>query len=375
MKLRTLFPILSLCMALTADAGSVRLLSGETYEGKLQFVNNQIVVSAAKNSTTTVDVSNVLDAVFQTMHGEKGNSLPRGVMLTNGTVIAGEIGIPDASPTVKLGEITVPSTSIAWMIYGQIPRDKIPAASSGQTGVILPDGQFFPGTIGDIVDNKKIAINSALFGPQRFSIEGGGRAKINALVLRDIQPNIGHYEVIAKDGSTYLVDTIRTDLDGILIHDSIAGDVKIKNDNLYEIRLSNRQYQYLTGIKPAQVDVPKGGDASSAFSVETEDGIDNMASLLTAPNVAVSYQVPQGFTIFSCTIFIPKDAVVGARYTFSIYGDGRLLSRSVPIAAGDNPQHISVALSNARMLALRLEPMAPNGAAWGKWAQPMFMRP
>jgi len=374
MKPSTLFPILSLCLALTANAGSVRLLSGETYEGKLQFVNNQIVVNSAKNSTTPVDMSNVLDAVFQPVHGDKGSSLPRGVMLTNGTVLAGDVGIPDASAPVKLGEITVPATSIAWMIYGPIPRDKIPTASSGQTGVILPDGQFFPGTIGDFVE-KKVSINSALFGPQRFSIERGARAQIKALVLRDIQPNIGHYEVIAKDGSTYLVDTIRTDVDGILIHDSIAGDVKMKNDNLSEIRLSSRQYQYLTGIKPAQVDVPKGGDANSTFKVETEDDIDNMESLLTAPNVAVSYQVPLGFTIFSCTIFVPKDAVVGARYTFSIYGDGRLLSRSVPIAAGDNPQHISVAIGNAKMVALRLEPMAPNAAAWGKWAQPMFMRP
>jgi len=374
MNPRTLFPILSLCLALTADAGSVRLLSGETYEGKLQFVNNQIVVNAAKNSSTPVDLSNVLDAIFQPMHGEKGESLPRGVMLTDGTVIAGEVAEPGGSPIVKLGEITVPATSVAWMIYGPILRNKIPAASSGQTGAILLDGQFFPGTIGDIV-NKKVAINSALFGPQRFSIGGGEKAQIAALVLHDIQPNIGHYEVIAKDGSTYLVDTIRTDVDGILIHDSIAGDVKIKNDNLSEIRLSSRQYQYLTGLKPAQVDVPKGGDANSAFTVETEADYDNMESLLTAPNVAVSYQVPQGFTIFSCTIFVPKDAVAGARYTFSIYGDGRLLSRSVPIAAGDNPQHISVAMANAKMIAIRLEPMAPNAAAWGKWAQPMFMRP
>ncbi|MGB8354411.1 MAG: NPCBM/NEW2 domain-containing protein [Chthoniobacteraceae bacterium] len=374
MKPRILFPLLSLCMAMTANAGSVRLLSGETYEGKLQFVNNQIVVNASKNSTTPVDLSNVLDAVFQPIHGEKGNALPRGAMLINGTVLAGTIGIPDASAPVKLGDITVPATSIAWLIYGQMPRTKIPTVSSGQTGVILPDGQFFPGTIGDIVD-KKVAINSAIFGPQRFLIAGGDRAQINALVLRDVQPNIGHYEVIAKDGSTYLVDAIRTDVDGILIHDSIAGDVKIKNDNLSEIRLSSRQYQYLTGLKPAQVDVPKGGDATAAFKVETVDDIDNMESLLTAPNAAISYQIPQGFTTFSCTIFIPKDAVTGARYTFSIYGDGRLLSRSVPIAAGDNPQHISVALANTRMMALRLEPMAPNGAAWGKWAQPMFMRP
>ena len=359
---------------MTANAGSVRLLSGETYEGKLQFVNNQIVVNASKNSATPVDLSNVLDAVFQPMHGEKGNALPRGAMLTNGTVLAGAIGIPDASAPVKLGDITVPATSIAWLIYGQMPRTKIPTVSSGQTGVILPDGQFFPGTIGDIVD-KKVAINSAIFGPQRFLITGGERAQINALVLRDVQPNIGHYEVIAKDGSTYLVDAIRTDVDGILIHDSIAGDVKLKNDTLSEIRLSSRQYQYLTGLKPAQVDVPKGGDATAAFKVETVDDIDNMESLLTAPNAAISYQVPQGFTIFSCTIFIPKDAVTGSHYTFSIYGDGRLLSRSAPIAAGDNPQHISVALANTRVMALRLEPMAPNGAAWGKWAQPMFLRP
>jgi len=375
MKRRILCPLLSLCLALTAQAGSVRLLSGESYDGKLQFVNNQIVVNAGKNGATSVDLSNVLSAVFQ----NERSGIARGVMLTNGTVVSGTIAAADALATtsVKLGEAMVPSAAIAWVIYGPIARDKIPSPSKGQTGVILPDDEFFPGTIGEITD-KKIAVNSPLFGPQRFAVAAGAKSQIHALVLRDIQSGIGtgHYQVIAKDGSTYIVDAIRSDVDGIIIHDSILGDVKIKNDNLAQIRLSSSQYQYLTTMKPAQVDAPKGVDAASAIQTLTEGDDEESGAILTAPNAAISYAVPQGFTVFSSTVFIPKDAVAGTRYTFAVYGDGRLLSRSSPIAAGDNPQHVRVPIVNTRMIALRVEPvMAGVGGAFGKWAQPILLKP
>jgi len=379
MKSKLLFSISCLCFALTAGAapapGTVRLLSGESYEGKLQLVNNQIVVNGQQTGSTTVDLSNVLDAVFHGEHKAKADALPPGLRLINGTLIAGQVG-PLESTSIKVGEISVLANTVAWVVYAPIPRDSIPKPSPGQTGAVLPSGDFFPGTIGGVQDNR-VAINSVLFGPQRFTISAkGAKSQISALVMHDIQANAGRYEVIAKDGSTYRVDQIGTDKDGISIRDSIIGEVKIKSDNLFEIHLSNTYYQYLTSVRPLQVTPPNGVDPATALQNQPATDKDP-AALLTLANTSVSYTVQQGFNVFSSSVSVPKDAPPGARFTFAVYGDGKfLLSRSSPASPSDNPQRVRVNTTNVRTITLRMEPASPGfPAVSGKWAQPMFLKP
>jgi hypothetical protein len=370
-KLCSIFLPGFLGLALDANAANLRLISGETYDGKLQFANNQILVGG--RGGTAVDLSNVLDALFKEPHRQlEAGALPAGAMLINGTVVAGQPG-PMEDP-MKIGEATIPLSSIAWVLYLPIAREKIITPTPGQTGAILTGGDFFPGTIGAVKDDK-IAVNSVLFGPQRFLIKGV-HSQIAGLVLHDLRANAGRYQVTAK-GGVYQVDAINTDASGIVIHDSILGDVHIGAEAIFEIGLAKQQYQFLTALKP-DLAVPAGVDATAAVQTPQNPADPDAVTLQTAPNVALSYAVPAGFTVFSASVSLPPAAPAGTHVTFAIYGDGKfLVARSTPVSPGDNAQHLRFAIGNVHTLTLRVEPAGPlpAGAIMGQWAQPMFLRP
>jgi hypothetical protein len=365
----------ALCLspASNARATGVLLLSGEYYDGNLQLTNNQIVATpVGGGSSSKVNLTDVFDAVF---HEEtdplRRGTLPTGALLTNGSLVPGPVA--ELGDPLKVGNVSIPLSSVAWVIFQPITSDKYSKPTSGLTGAILPTGDFFPGTIGGVNDGR-IAINSTLFGPHRFSIKD--RREIAALVLREIQAGGARYQVLTRTGAVYLVNDIRNEGDNILLSDSILGNVKINKDELYEIRLPVDQYQNLTGLKPDRVDVPKGVDADTAVQTPKDAGSPDGQNLQTAANVAVTYSVPKGSVTFSTGVVVPQDAPAGAQFTFAVYGDGKfLLIRSPVLAVGNHSQHINVPVGNLHTITLRFEPASVGtGPASGQWIEPIFLR-
>lgn len=331
------------------------------------------MVVTTKSGNVGIDLSNLFDAAFHSVPGaSKGEPMLPGVMLINGSLIPGPVMALD--DPVKVGKASFPLSSVAWVIFQTAARDKISLPSSGQTGVILPDGEFFPGMLGGIKDNR-VAVNSLLLGPQRFSIKG--KPDIIALVLRDIQETGGRYEVSVKGGPMYLVNDIKFDHDNILIHDEIVGDVQININTLNEIRLAPRQYQALANLKPDHVEMPPGMDAATALHGEQSAGDPDQQNLQTAAGVSVTYTVPQGYTLFFAGAKMPPGSPPGALFTFSVYGDTKFaLARTTSVAVGDDPQHLRVPIVNSHAITLRVESATPGAArVAAEWIQPMFMRP
>ena len=362
---------LCLCAGPALQAATVRLLNGESYDGKVQFSNNQVVV-ITQSGTTRVDLPQVLDATFRDDRDPtKAGLFPAGVLLTDGSLIAGPVN--SLTGPIKIGNVTIPLLSVAWVVFQPIERDKIPQPSSGKTGAILPGGQFFPGAIASIT-NEVVAINSALFGPQRFSIRG--RLDIWALVIRDVQDAGARYQVFTRTGSVYAVNDVKSESDNVGVVEPVFGNVKINKDDLQEIRLSKNQYQSLAGMKPDHVDAPKGVDAETAVQAPPDAGDATGENLQTVSNVAVTYAVPKGFITFSTGAIVPQGAPPGVRFTFAVYGDGKfLLTKTPAIAAGDKAEHITVPVGNLHTITLRVEPASAGiGAVSGQWMQPMFLR-
>lgn len=375
MKLNKLFLYtFGLCLGLAAKAGTVRSINGESYDGKVQLEGNQITYTPPQGGAVVrINSPDIFEAIIHPEFASKADMLPPGLLLVDGTLLPGSIAGLD-QPSVKVGDYTLPMTSVAWVVVSPIQRDKLPKITPGQTGAILPNGDFFPGTIDGVKDNR-VAVNSVLFGPQRFALKG--KSQMAALVLRDFQ-NTARYEVVAKDGATYQVDDIKSEAGGLLLHDAVAGDVRIKADSVYAIRLSRACYQLITSLKPLQVDTPKGVDPKNALQTLTGTfGATTQDALLTAANTAISYTVPQGFTTFSSTIVLPKEsAPPNVRFNFSIYADGRVsIYKSPSMAVGDSPQQIRATLNNAHFITIRVEPLVPGTVtASGKWIQPMLLK-
>jgi len=361
----------SLILAPSLHAASVLLLNGESYTGKVQFINNQVVV-AAQSGTVRIDLPQVLDAVFRDDRDQsKAGLFPAGVLLTDGSLIAGPVNM--AADPIKIANLTIPMSSVAWVVFQPFARDKITEPASGETGAVLTNGQFFPGTIASVKDNT-VAINSALFGPQRFSLQG--RGDICALVLRDVQDAGMRYQVFTRTGSVYTVNDIRSENDNVAVTEPTYGNVRINKDDLSEIRVAKGWFEYLAGVKPDRVDAPAGIKAEDA--VQVADNIDDPdgKNVRSAMNAAVTYTVPKGYATFSTGATVPQGAPATARFTFAVYGDGKfLLTRTPLIAPGDAAQHISVLVSNLHTITLRVEPGTVGATGFGQWVQPMFLRP
>ena len=372
MKVTKLVFLCCLCPLLRCHGASVRLLTGESYTGRVEYLGGALTVTPSHGAAVRVDLSNLLEAVIIASPAESGGMIPAGVFLANGSFIAGK-STPFNAPTVKIGtSTTVSGSSIAQVVYAPVRRENLPA--SGRTGALLPSGQFFAGMVGGVSENR-VLVNSLLIGPQRL-VPG---AEVTCVAIRDIQSGPVSYEVCAKDGSIYPANNLRFEADGVAFTDSILGNIKIKGADLVEIRAASGRYQALVEATPAQIAAPPGANPGNALKVQPETNAatpEGVAALLALANTTVTYAIPPGLSVFSCSVAVPKDAPAGARMVFTVYADGRVMSVSPIIGAGEPPQAVRVNLGMARALALRTEPMGPaSGGAAGKWIEPILLRP
>jgi len=372
MRLKGLFCILCACPLLVCNAGTVRLFGGETQEGRIGLESGGITVTPEHGAASTLDLANVLDAVF--LQAPARDQCPPGALLTNGSFIAGAIG-PLDGPAIKVGRqaISVPVSAIARVSFAVMPPEKVFQAPNGPAGAMLANGDFFAGTFTGIKQGG-VVIDSVIFGPQRFA---RGTQAI-AVVLRDVQTNPARYEVSTRDGSRFLADDLTLDTGGLLLRDTVAGQVRIKSEDLCEIRAGSGRYQLLTDLKPIQADAPAGTGKSGAEPAQSPSATEpeEAASLQTAANVAVSYSIPSGLSLFSCRGTAPKENAPATRLAFAVYADGRLIIRSRFLGPGENLDPVRVNLGAARVLTLRVESLAPPaGAAFGQWIEPILLRP
>ncbi len=355
-------------------AASVRLLSGQILDGKVEVGASGITVTDKGGSPVSVDLFGVLDATFKKGAQPAGAYQP-GVVLLNGSGIADKAPaawLENPTPTLGKEKITVPVNSVAWLVVGPCPREKLLSAPAGQSGAILAGGDFFPGTFTGI-SKGKVAMNSVIFGPQLFEPK---QKALLAVALRDLKLSPTRFEVVTVQGSRFLVDDVRFEGGTIVLKDSIVGDVRIKGDDLVQIQAGSGRYYKLAEQKPLSVNPPPGLDANTAVNFgKGADDSSGVASLVVtaAANAAISYAIPPGYTSFTCGIAVRKDAPPGARISFAVYGDGLLLSRSPPSGIADKPLPLRFTLGAARVLTLKIEPVGSAAKVFGEWTDPTLL--
>ena len=366
--LEKLLCILCLCPLLLCEAGSLRLLNGESRSGKLAMTDTGVAVTDAA-SASTFDLPGILVANFGEGAASEATPLPAGVVLTNGAFVPGTLRSLD-EPEVQLGPTKVQRSSIAAIVFSPTPHSAIYGIPKGKTGAVLPNnGDFFEGGVSGLKENA-VTVSSTLFGPHRFDI----KKQITAVILQDIQTRAARYEIGTKSGSRYFPNDVRVEHDWLLLNDSILGQMKVSWGDLAEIRAGIGRYQLLTDLKPVSAVQPNGADAAASVAINDEEG-EAFRTLSTGANVAVSYTIPSGFTAFMCKITLPKGSSPAARLVFSVFCDGRIVFRSAPVSPVMNPQNLRVNLGNAQRLTLRVDPATPDsGAGVGKWMAPILSR-
>jgi len=367
-----------LVFAVAAHAGSVETFDGVLTNGAITFEINSLVVTPSGGGAVKIEPGEVLHAQFtDTLPGD--NLMP-GVILRNGTRLAGPFG-PLTDPQVKFEKrgVAVPGGEIAWIIYQPFAAAAAANAPTGKVGALLPGGDFFEGTVKS-ADAKSAKLLNPIFGPRTFM---GDRKELLALILRDPRPSAALFDVRTKDGSLFGVDTLVTDKTGLTLKHPFYDGLKLEAKDLVEIRAGTGRYLPLTTRKPARVDPLPGRKLEQCFAVDKTiagEPLDTLGAthgrgFEAVLGVAATWEVPPGFNTLTMQVAVPASVPPVNRLIFAIYADGRPVSRSGPLTSADKPTPLRAALGNVRSISLRVEAGFPtNATGSGLWLEPTLLR-
>jgi hypothetical protein len=350
-------------------AATIRLLSGELLEGKVDLGPRGVTILRATGPAVSLDLGAILEIAFRRPPPGAADTLPAGVLLSSGTIIAerNPPSLDDAAVVVGLEKIQVPTAAITWLLLSPVAQSKLDAVPAGQTGGLLEGGDFFPGTLVGMKAGR-VSLNSVLFGPQTFAL----RTQIQAVCVRDAKPPLTRFYVTTVHGSRFATDDLRFETASLTLKDSVLGTLNFKVEILDSLRAAPGRYQALAEQKPFKVETRPGAEAAATLQVQ-KGGVESPDIVTTAANLAVTYTVPPGFTVFTSGISIPKNAAPNYRASFSVYGDGHPLFRTAPFSLADKPLPVRVDLRGARVVTLRVEPIGA-AAGGGEWIAPMLLR-
>ena len=353
----------------TLHAGTIRLLNGELWEGKVDVGPRGITILKATGPAVPVDLGAILEIGFHRTQPGAADALPAGFLLTSGTVIAerNPPGLEDAAVVAGVERIQVPTAAIAWLLFTPLAQSKLDAVPAGQTGGLLEGGDFFPGTLVGVKAGR-VSLNSVLFGLQAFT----PRTQLLAVCVRESKPPLARFVVSTIHGSRFATDELRFEAGSVTVKDSVLGALSLKPEIIDSVRAGPGRYQALAEQKPFKIETRPVAEADATLQVQ-KGGADSPDIVTTAANLAVTYSVPPGFTTFTSGVALPKNAAPNARAAFAIYGDGHPLFRSALLSGSDRRLPLRVELRGARVVTLRVEPASVALTA-GEWSAPMLLR-
>lgn len=360
----------ALALLSRAEAGSVQLLDGTSHDGELA-IDNGLVVRGEK--TVRVPWASVLRATF---NSPKVEEYQPGLVLVNGTRIAGKFSSL-AEKTVKFegSNFIVPGGEIAWVVYQPFGPELAAQIPRGKTGALLPGGDFFEGTPKG-ADAATARVLNPIFGPRVFHAE---KKEMHALILREFKPQPAAFEVVAADGSVLAaLDLLARDPASITLRHPLYDGVRISVNDLVEIRIAQNRFTALEATKPAQIVAPEGKTAEQSFAAgKTLDG--SPLQLVGKPargfeslaGAVISWDMPPGAATFVTRVGAAPTTPPAQKLIFSVYADGKAISRSALIGAGDAPAILRCAVpAAAKLLSVRAEGVTGSGI----WADPVVLR-
>lgn len=351
-------------------AGTVLTSDGALYDGDFRLDHG--IVAQRVGIPVKLPFSSILRARF----AASSPLLPPGVVLVNGGRVAGGFSSLTA-PLVKLPakNITLPSKEIALAIYQPVHPALAAQAPKGKTGALLPNNDFFEGTLRG-GDSNTAKLLSPLFGPRTFS-----PPELIALVLRDVQPQPAAYEILTRDGSLYpALDVLADEATQITVRHPLYNGMRLPLAELVEIRASRSRLISLDEVSPTRVEIPPGRQAAACFAANRAIAGGPLklgtrtvtAGFECATGAAVWWKPPPAAGTFFAIVAPDAETPAGQRLTFSVYADGKVAGRSAPLAAGDPPAVLRCTVPGAESLVLRIEGTGGTASS-GTWAEPMLL--
>ncbi|HEY3899815.1 MAG TPA: NPCBM/NEW2 domain-containing protein [Chthoniobacter sp.] len=356
MRFSLLCLLFTFLLGQTANAGTIETYTGDLLTGKIQLDFGGILFHPTNGPDVKMELGSVYRVQFD--NAPSLEEFVPGIVLRNGLRLAAPWG-PFNAPVIKIPnwKLSVPSEEIAWIVYTAFPTALAANVPAGQTGVLLPKGDFFAGTIrGADTDGAKVF--NSVFGPRTFPA-----SDIHALILRDARVPVAQYEVRTTDGSLFAADYLAPDRPGVTIKHSLYDNLLIGTAAITEIRAGASRCRPVTTFGALHAEPAEG------LEILPDRGF-NLATKSVASCVA-----PPGFTELRVKVAADESTPPDVRLVFSVSADGRTLARSSALSVADPAQNLRIPLSGVHNLVLRVDATgATTSALHGRWVQALFLR-
>jgi len=226
-----------LALDVAARPGTLRTLTGGTYEGDVTFSPlGGLMVNLTGGSTALVPLAFLVHAQFPPSATVALNPSNRWVVFRTGSVLPVQIvhGTETEFQLECRGVKFKPSPlDVAGIICQPGDPGQWPAFQTGRTGVALKNGDFMDGTI-HVMDNSHVNLNTVIFGARKIPIDKA----VAAVVLRALTLSAVRYQLRLADGSVYgskLVPALAAG-DAFVIADSILGETRVPFTSVIEFK-------------------------------------------------------------------------------------------------------------------------------------------
>jgi hypothetical protein len=341
--------------ALRAD--SVEPFGGDVMTGKVELEFGGVLLRPAQGAAVKLDFNNLYRVQFD---GAPPEDYVPGVVLRDGSRLPAPFGpLTEAMVQFPKRKLSIPATEIAWIIYQRFPAALATNASAGQTGALLPGGDFFSGPVRG-ADSEAVKVFNAIFGLRRLE---ASQREVLAAVLQTARPLAAQYEFRTADGALLGADNFGSERTGVTLRNAFYDGLKLASNELAEIRAGTNRCRALATLPQLHAEPPTGLQISPD------------RALVTDTKTVTTCAVPPGFTEFVVRVAAGDDLPAGQRLTFTIYANENPVTRSSPLGRGDPAQPLRIGLNGARGLTLRVESTGgPTATASGRWMQAFFLR-
>jgi hypothetical protein len=331
------------------------------------------------------------DQVSLTPPPSTAQVLPPGVLLQNGTFLAGTFARLSFDPANAdtNGEFThdgktmpISRDLIAAVITLPIERSQI-AKMGAKTGILMKNGDIIDGGQLSSITSTEVSVSSVLLGMTPYK-----RLEVRGCFVHAPQLQPGAFEVRLRDGSIINASAIAGDASESLITDVGGLTIQASQDEVAQIRAGTAAVQDLAQLDwkatppPATSPAPDPAPATNAPPanptldangnpiveavppapplVQSWMGRNQEQIMETGLLTAIEFPLSGKFRAMGVQIALSSDSPPNSNATVRILADGREVARTPPFRAGDPPRFMEVTLRDPARVTLVAESVYPG---------------
>ena len=310
-----------------------------------------------------------------------GPILSRGVVFRGGTMLGNLHVLSADEKNIKIHRgdgkpLSLATSEVARLIVGPVTSQQFAKIPPMGIGVLLAKGDFIEGEFASLRDGR-VKINSVVFGPRELA--AGPEAIV--IVLRDLATSQASWIVRTQEGFVYMARSIKLERDQLTIDDEAVGLLRVPAWSVAELKTGPGRLDSLATLTPSQIEVASGL-LSTAYATSLPDGAPMFLAgrpcergIVSRAGASIHFDLDGKGKFFLCRAGVPEGMLPTTAVRFVALLDGKEAYRSPLQTSLDDPANLSIKITGAKALVLRLETAGSTALpALGVWGDPVTVR-